>query len=303
MTMLELFAITSNPGEPIFKFTLSQGVQQEVSDYLKDQEAAFRVAGASEIEFDGKYKPEEGEVLVINNFKPEFDFASCIDNANSIKEIPSNAGAFGQIKGIFSGYKDANGSYTVLIQHFDKRKVLSTRGISLYHSGSVYKKVDGIGLTIDSSLSAVIKGSTLKFFSFHLLRQVFDLSAHYREATDKDIIEFSATTLLKVDDVNAVIAASDSIVRRKVSLVQQSKILETTPIEILKAVAAELDVDLVTDVVDGAEVIILPTTKAELKNILNFLAEDYYISPLSKVPHITNSRRVKPKKGAASSSS
>ncbi|AIQ92411.1 protein of unassigned function [Methylobacterium oryzae CBMB20] len=34
---------------------------------------------------------------------------------------------------------------------------------------------------------AAIIGSSLKFFSFHLLRQIFDLSAYYVEATTTDL--------------------------------------------------------------------------------------------------------------------
>src|SRR4051812_33226400 len=88
------------------------------------------------------------------------------------------------IKALFVSYKKQDGSRIILLQNFDRRKIISTRGISIFHSGNVYKKVDGIGVTIDTKLSAVIMGTTLKFFSFHVVRQIFDLTQYYIETTD-----------------------------------------------------------------------------------------------------------------------
>ncbi|MBY6266597.1 DUF4868 domain-containing protein (plasmid) [Azospirillum sp. 412522] len=296
--MTALFAITDIPNSTIVRFPLAEEIRNEVMNYFRDQEAAFRVDAANQIQFDGKYKPDEGECLVIDGFIPTHDFAACIDNAEGVAAIPSASEAFSKIKAIFVGYRDPEDrTITILLQHFDKKKILSTRGFSLFHSGNVYKKVDGIGLSIDPRLSAVLKGRSLNFFSFHVARQIFDLSAHYKAATEGDIRDFAASPFLQVDNVEGVIAVSDTIVRRKITLVHQSRILENVPIEILKAAALDLDVELITTLSEGVEVIKLPDDKAGLKDILSFLSEDYYLSPFSRVPHVTNSRRVKPRRG------
>ncbi|SET67629.1 protein of unknown function [Nitrosospira multiformis] len=180
----------------------------------------------------------------------------------------------------------------MLIQYFDKRKIISTNGFSLFHSSTTYKRVEGIGLTIDNKISATLKGKSLRFLSFHVLRQIFDLSGYYREATDSDISDFASLAAIKVDDLAQLISISDNWIRRKFSLIQQSQILETVPINEIKAVATEFNIALNTIVEDGVELISLPTNKAELKNILRFLDEDYYKSPLSKTYYMTNSKRV-----------
>ncbi|MFN2812460.1 DUF4868 domain-containing protein, partial [Escherichia coli] len=78
------------------------------------------------------------------------------------------------------GYAQPNGVVKILLQNFDRRKVISTNGLSIFHSTNVYKKIEGIGLTVDHKLSAILEGGKLKFFSFHAARQIFDLSEYYK---------------------------------------------------------------------------------------------------------------------------
>lgn len=286
-----LFALTNNPARRIVKFALSQEVQDELAPFFEAQRAQFNGAAIDEVPFDGKYKPDVNEVLVIANYDDIDGLLHAVSNPIGVEEINPTPEEFESIKAIFTGFDDGNGGFDILIQHFDRRKVISTNGLSIFHSGNVYKKIEGVGVTIDSRLSAVVSGGNLRFFSFHLLRQIFDLSEYYREATDSDISEFAALPVIKVADVPALIAMSDNWIRRKFALIQQSQILEDVALNEIKAVANEFNIPLNTVVENGAEVIVLPTAKAELKTILRFLDEDYYKSPLSKTQCITNSKR------------
>lgn len=289
---LSLFALTDDPANRVVKFNLSQEVQNDLTTYLKNQEAQFNQITENKVPFDGKYKPDFGEVLIINNFDDIDGLSLAITNTVPVLEVEPSPQVFENIKALFSGYADHNGVSTILIQHFDKRKIISTNGLSIFHSSNIYKKIEGIGLTIDSKLTAILKGGTLEFFSFHLLRQIFDMSEYYKEATDTDISEFLALPLIKNIDVQSLIALSDTWIRRKFALIQQSQILDKTPLNDIKAVAIEFNIPLVTTVIDGNEVIELPNNKQDLKTILRFFDEDYYKSPLSKTNYITNSKRV-----------
>jgi hypothetical protein len=288
---LNLFALTSNPENRIVRFALSQEVQDELTQYITSQEQDFKASIEQEIPFDGKYKPDFGEALVIQNYDDIDGLDQAVKNPLGVADVEPSATTFESIKALFTGHVAQNGKATILIQHFDKRKIISTNGLSIFHSANVYKKIEGIGVTIDSKLSAILEDGNLKFFSFHLLRQVFDLSEYYKEATDNDIKDFASNPLIKVENLDQLVELSDSWIRRKVSLIQQSQILESVPINDFKAVASEFNIPLDTVIDGGSEVIKLPTNKAALKTILRFLDEDYYKSPLSKVQYITNSKR------------
>ena len=146
---LNLFALTSEPSKRIVKFELSNEVQNDLTTYLKSQEESFEQYAQEEIEFDVKYKPDEGEILCINNYDAIDDLASSIENPLSIDKVDPTEDFFGEIKALFTGYMLDDDSVKILLQNFDRRRIISTNGLSIFHSANVYKKIEGIGLTVD----------------------------------------------------------------------------------------------------------------------------------------------------------
>lgn len=289
--MLNLFALTDSPANRRLRFSLSSDVQTDLTNLLHQQEQEFKNNGQDEIPFDGKYKPDPGEVLVIEGFDDIDGLADAVAHPFAIPEVTPTPETFDTIKALFSGHLEADGTPVVFLQYFDKKRIISTHGLSIFHASNVYKKIEGIGLTIDSKLTAIIRGDTLAFHSFHLLRQVFDLSEYYKEATDGDIQQFANLNCISVASTSNLVANSDTWVRRKLWLISQSQILQKVPVCDIKAVAAEFSINLETVVSDGVEKISIPETKKELKTILRFLDEDYYKSPLLQNRYLTNSKR------------
>jgi hypothetical protein len=288
--LFNLFALTSDPAKRIVRFELSSTVQDDLTTYIKSQESEFELS-TEVIPFDGKYKPDSGEVLLIDNYDDIDNLSNAILNPLSIEVVEPTESFFGDIKALFTGYKSESGEVKVLLQNFDRRRIISTNGLSIFHSSNVYKKIEGIGLTVDSKLAAILEDGKLRFFSFFTARQMFDLSEYYKEATNDDIDVFSSSDAVRVTNKNGLIDISDSWVRRKISLIQQSDILGTVPINVMKAVALEFNIPFPTVNVDGHEVIDIPLDKPALKVLLRFLDEDYYKSPLSNTNFVTNSKR------------
>ncbi|WBA13682.1 Kiwa anti-phage protein KwaB-like domain-containing protein [Salinivibrio proteolyticus] len=287
---LSLFALTSDPSSRIVKFELSNPVQTELTDYIKNQEEIFDNV-VDEFEFDGKYKPDEGEILYINNYDDIDGLALAIENPLGVEPVVSTEDFFLDIKALFTGYQKPNGSVKILLQNFDRRKVISTNGLSIFHANNVYKKIEGIGLTVDHKLTATLEEGKLKFYSFHSTRQMFDLSEYYKEATDADVVDFVNIDLMQTVNSDDFIPLADSWVRRKISLVQQSGILQNVPLHEMKAVATDFGIPFTTIDENGSEVICVPDNKSDLKKLLRFLDEDYYKSPLSKTHFVTSSKR------------
>lgn len=288
---LNLFALTNDPSKRIVKFELSKDVQKDLTTSLKSQENTFDQAAENEIEFDGKYKLDEGESLYINNYDDIDDLASSIVNPLSVEVVDPTEDFFHEIKALFTGYAQKDGSIKILLQNFDRRRIISTNGLSIFHSANVYKKIEGIGLTVDHKLTATLEGGKLKFFSFHNARQMFDLSEYYKVATDEDVLKFAGLDIVQIVDTDQLIEMSDSWVRRKISLIQQSGILQNVPINEMKTVATEFNIPFVIVKEGTDEVISIPDNKSDLKKLLRFLDEDYYKSPLSKTNFVTNSKR------------
>ena len=288
---LSLFALTADPAKRIVRFALSNDAEQELIRIFDAQERAFDEAVQDRIPFDGKYRPDYGECLVIQDFDDLDELSRVVADPLLVQEIAADPTEFNEIKALFCGYLNQSQVATILIQNFDRRRVLSNTGFSLFHSSNVYRRVEGIGLTIDTKLTAILKGVELAFFSFFTVRQIFDLSLHYKEATDADIQIFADLPSIQVADVPGLFAISDNWIRRKFSLIAQSGVLDDVSMVDIRRVAQEFQIPLDIQMVNGVEAIILPGNKAELKRVLRFLDEDYYKSSFRSRLHIANSKR------------
>lgn len=288
--MYNLFAYTRDPANRIVRFTLDRPVQDAMTAFL-DQQVALFDQECEEVNFDGKYKPDAGEMLVISEFDDLDNLAHPIGAPLDVPVAEPNNTSFDSIRALFFGQPEADGSISVYLQSFDRRRVISDTGFSIFHAQGVYKKIEGTGLTLDTKIAAKLNGNKLKFASFFHARQIFDLTSYYQEATDADIREFAGLNQVAVQDLDALIASSDSWIRRKLWLVRESQILERVQVNDIKAIAAEFNIPVEYEQFDGEERLKLPAEKKALKTLLRFLDEDYYKSPLSKTNFVTNSKR------------
>src|ERR1700752_1939073 len=176
----------------IVRIQLTADLQREMDDIFNSQEQRFKAASEEQIHFDGKYKPDEGECLFIDDYEDIDGLHEAVANPLGIPQIAPDAAQLEMIKALFMG-KTQEGRRVALVQNFDRRRILSNKGYAIFHSDDVFRKVEGVGLTIGTTLSAILEDSRLSFFSFHAARQIFDLSQYYREATDDDLNDFAAS--------------------------------------------------------------------------------------------------------------
>jgi len=285
---MNLFALTSVPGDRIIRFPLSQDLQEEIQGVFADQLDAFISEIEEEIPFDGRYVPEQDQLLVINEFVDVDGMLDAVANPLAIEQFNPQTHSLEHVKALFTGIQE-NGNYKVLIQQFENRRLIATKGLAIFFTGNTFQKMHDAGLTLDSKLLAVLEGTTIKFQSFHFLRRVFDLSDYFNEATNDEVNAFATHDKLFVNDVNAFIENASSLVRKKIALIRQSGVLDNFTSE--QIVAAAQTFNLAFETTDDGR-IVLPNNKTDLRRLLRFLDEDYYESPLSQTHFVTNSKRV-----------
>lgn len=171
---MNLFALTRDSSRRVLRIPLSAEVQNDVSSTFKSQETDFSSSAQEEIAFDGKYKPDDGECLFIGDYDDIDNLHGAITNPMGVTEISPTTSEFEGIKALFWGRLDGTRKIT-LIQTFDKRKIISNKGLSIFHAANVYRKVEGVGLTLDTRLAAILEDKKLSFFIFFAARQIFDL--------------------------------------------------------------------------------------------------------------------------------
>jgi len=288
---MNLFALTQGPDRRILRIPLSGDVQSEVAALFRRQEEDFIAGSEEEHAFDGKYTPDTGECLVIADYADGNSIHEAIAHPLGIPEIPPDPAAFDTVKALFAGYLSEAAKAVALIQSFNRRRIISPTGFSLLHSADTYRKVDGVGLTLDDRLAAMLVGTSLKFGSFHVMRQVFDLSAYFAEATNADLHAFARSEGIYVVDEEAFMEMADSWVRKKITLIGKGRTLDNVDPATIQRVAETFGIEIQTVDVGGRPSIAMPGNKAELKKVLRFLDEDYYQSVLQSRNFVTNSKR------------
>ncbi|MPV59975.1 hypothetical protein CFB46_04105 [Burkholderia sp. HI2761] len=192
------------------------------------------------------------------------------------------------VKALFFSHR-RNERLAALIQNFKRRRLISKKTLSMLFSGDTFQRIQEDGLTLDTHLLAVLEIVAITFKSFHFLRRVFDLSQHYREATNEEVEAFIAHENIAVEDAAAFVAKAGPLIRKKISFISQSGILDAHTGRQIANAAQQFNLQVRIDEDDR---IILPTDKAELRKLLKFLDEDYYESALYKSHFVSNSKRL-----------
>lgn len=284
--MLNLFALTSDANARILKLPLTAQLQQSITDIFATQFASFNEGITQRVQFDGRYRPEEDELLFIDGYVDEDKLLDAVLNPLTVTAFDEQVHSLDSIKALFTGSPDA--VPRVLVQIFERRRLIA-KGLALFLKGNTFQKVEAGGLTLDSKLLAVLEGNKLTFQSFHYLRRVFAVADFYKEATAAEVVEFASHASLYSADPHSFEKSANSIIRSKIGLILQSGVLNNHTPHQLVAAALTFNVHIPLTA-DGR--IELPDSPADLRRLLRFLDEDYYESPLSQTHFISNSKRV-----------
>lgn len=274
----------------IKRIRVNQNLQNELIQIFEDQRIKFEEGVDTEVEFNGDWKPDDNEVLTLENISEASILISAINaNASSFNDLQVSNFTNEPIKAIFTGIKTGNIT-KVFLQKFSSRQALSLSQLPIIkmQTGNTFVKSTGDIFTIDNRLVAIIENTKTKFKSFHNLRMVFDLSNFYQEATNEDLEALSQHNSLEVNDVNLLIEQADTTIRKMVHSIIRTDVLGNYSVNEIAEASRDFP-DIEVNINNGK--LVLPDDKKELKDILHFLLEDIYKGALSGSSYLTNSKR------------
>jgi hypothetical protein len=146
-------------------------------------------------------------------------------------------------------------------------------------------------------VTAVIQGTNLLFKSFHSVSRLFDLTSYYHEATDEELVTFSGHgSIAQTPELTNFLKLADSTrIRKQIALILDSKILDKVPTKTIVSRAKRLfKLTIDTQDVNGNKKLVLPDNKAGLKDVLDFLQENFYKGCLTDTTFVSSSKRIKP---------
>lgn len=245
------------------------------------------ITGKEKIKFDGKYKPENDEILCISDFILSEDVVSAIKEPAGVKTFIPDEENKECIRAIFVGEEKEN-KVKIAFQKFKKEQYITMKGINLFFDRETFKEEKRFGISISDCVDCIYDDGDLQFESYYMARQIFDLREHYRIATDEEVESFIKINSINFEDEDIFKKQSDSIVRKKIASIMDSKVFENYSANDIKKIGKSTGVEIkVKD-----KKIVIPEDKKKMKILLGFLDEEVYKGVFSKDTFITNSKRV-----------
>lgn len=280
---------TGHTVDEIYRLDMDAKTQQEIVETFANGIKEL-TEEKTKISFDGSYKPNDDEYLVIENFRLSDEIKDAIRNPIGVQGFMKENGKYPEIKAIFVGIREENSKgeqFKVAFQRFKKEQYISTAWYNLFFDKDTFLQEKRFGISISDVVDCFVFDNELCFSSFYFTRQIFDLNEYYRSATDIEVKAFSKNSKLLIEDAEAFEVMANTIIRRKIALINDSKVLEKFSANEIKKEAKAVGIDI--DVRDKK--LVIPNDKDKVKIILGFLDEEAYKGPFSKNTYLANSKR------------
>lgn len=284
------FALVKEGNEcQVNKIALSNHLQKDLSDMFTKQKEEFLNDDTQVIPFDGQYKPEHDEVLAIGGFELPTMFKDAIDSPMTLPPLHFNEETNGKIVAIFCGSKNDDNEYTVLVQLFEGTRLIKPNMMNIiFGADDQFQKLEHYGMTLDSKLIALYQNNQLHFKSYHFTRRVFDLSNHYRDATNEEVLALANHVHFATVVEENFLHMADHVVRQTIARIQRNDVLGTFSVQELNVKATEINLQLE---INENDEIVLPQVKKDLKIVLSFLDDQVYLGPITGQTKVSNSSR------------
>ncbi len=261
-------------------------LQTEMTAFWQTIKESFHT-DEDEVDFSGNYNIDKGEIYKIDDFPMPEVISAAINNPlnNDILNLEQEGR---KIAALFAGKwpEDENERY-VSFQSFDSGKLLKKGGITVISSGQNYTKLEDPGLIIGDKLTSLFVKDKLLFYSYYVTRRFLNLDEYYREATDEELDSFASNDLINISDLPSFKDGADSIIRKKIALIESNGLLAN--LNLTEATGVARNYNVAMTVQNGK--IIIPQNRKEIKKLLHFLNEDYFTTPLTQKKCITNSKK------------
>lgn len=279
----------------IMRFKLDQTAESLIKNILTEAVSKFEFAN-TEIPFSADYTPSQNELFIIDDFNSGIDLKALLENPTGIPilqlEEESDGLSLNDIVGIIATDIPNN---RVLIQYFEKRNIIElSRSIiqRLVNNRYEFVAATSNGISIPTDILAILDSNKkLKFRSFQRLRHIFDMDFYFKEATDEQMKDFvnncSKLEVIQGFDIQEI---DDTMIRKKIAIINNAKILNKYSVDELKFAAHSIGYPLPLN--ESGDKIQLPNNKKQFKDLLQFLSSNIYEDPISHETRITNSSRL-----------
>ncbi len=276
----------TNNENPIYRIPITREIQDDLEQLFYDQEQSFLANRDEEVNFNGDWKPESNQLLIIENEELAKPFARTFERTPAayeqldIEQI-ENTG----IKGIFTHAN--SGNRRILLQRFQTSQYLQRGRTTLIFSNARFGRFSDNGFALDTKLTAIVEQNSFKFVSFSNLRTIIPIQDHFLEATSEEVTSLKECQLFYVQDEDYFDTAMDEGSRKIIRRITRSGVLNDYNFSEIRDRASSVGLEIESH----DDKLVLPNDKREIKTILRFLDESVYRGTFSNETFETNSKR------------
>jgi hypothetical protein len=288
--MNPILIVKDKKGTRYLRLDLHQDTAERAREIFSEAADSFGQSIEELIPFDPGYKLEDDQCFEINDFPISEDLISfCKQPISADRLDPAHFDTL-SINAVV-GYDVNKEAIRLYFQNFDSRRVLVPgRRFAVWpiSDASTFAELTAPVLLLDANITAVWEAGTLRFRSFHLAKQIFDLSSYFAAATDEQVTHFSAHHRFRCSDLDRLLKTCNAWCRTKISLILRSGILDHSTGELLRDAASSVQFELD---IDDEDRIVLPEDKRKLRSLLQFLDEDVYRGLISQRILLSSGKR------------
>lgn len=288
-----ILVICADGNDSIMRIEIDAKTQKSICETFAESVQSL-TSEKEKVEFDGRYKPEQDEILHISNFQLKDDIKDAVRNPIGVTAYEKTNREYPAIKAVFVGEKVDEGDtekFSVAFQRFRKEQYISTSNFNLFWSNNTFRHEKSYGISISDSIDCFYApDEELQFTSFYYARQVFDLSGYYRSATTQEVASFTSNESLYFENAQDFENLANSSIRRKIAAINDSEVLKKYQAIDIKRLAQKAGISITVK----NKQIVIPNDKEQIKVILGFLDEEAYRGPFSQITYLANSKRKVP---------
>ena len=270
---------------------LNRPTQDDLTVLFDEQRASFVNINSVLKPFEATYRLGKNELFEIKDYELPDYCGRALSVSQAIDDLTKAFKADAPvIKSVVAVDVENQAFY---FQSFRASHILERRRVlHLLGKTNNFVQMTQPAVQVDNKLAAVFRDGNLYFRSYHTAKQFLPMDDIFKEATREDVLVALGNDLFMVENPNEIVDQLSARAMKYFSIIIDSKILEhknATPQKIKNASKKYDGMELVIKKPNGTSKLVWPSDKRQQNYLLKFLAEEFYISEITKEPRATNS--------------
>lgn len=285
--MLQFYVALSN--YELRHVHVEQDIQQDLTNGFSREAERF-LHNKHRIDFVPSYlTAQKGEILAARNFALPNEVEEDIADPNHCDDINPDDLNDRHVKALVGADANDDGSVRIAVfKELSGARIIDQSPRNFFLRSDTLTRVDHPGLSVPEPVHAVYEGGDLYFHSYDTAKKFIDLAGIYSEAAREDVEAFLRDAPVVFEGEGTLYDVTDAWSRRRISMILANPVWQRISVQDICHRADVLPFAVETR--SGGETLLLPSDKAQLRELIRFINQDIFRSILTDELHYAGSK-------------